>query len=246
MHASSKIVVFTGDLNYSLRTGIIKIDRAITGLSWLIVVYSPNKTASKLLWTQWRSLPRNGWRWIFYQLSEIRRSVLVRVPVEPRRSFPGGEFTMAALRSLTNIQLSKVANIRSTDTLDAVDTFAPDLGLSLAAPILPLSECSANSNAAWHSGSIFGSTGIIGTGRRFPHDIRRGNPYIPTMQWDHLREMREARFHDRIALYEPHRLCCRARGHRPRRTRSIGCGLAARAGVGRCSVRLSPMVVGRI
>jgi hypothetical protein len=68
---------------------------------------------------------------------------------------PGSEFTMAALRSLTNIQLLKVANIRSTDTLDAADTFAPDLGLSLATPILPLSECSANSNAAWQSGSIF-------------------------------------------------------------------------------------------
>ncbi len=42
--------------------------------------------------------------------------------------------------------------------------------------------------------SFFVSTGMIGTGRRFPHDIRRGNPYIPTMQWDHLREMREAGF----------------------------------------------------
>jgi peptidoglycan/xylan/chitin deacetylase (PgdA/CDA1 family) len=42
--------------------------------------------------------------------------------------------------------------------------------------------------------AFFVSTGIIGTGRRFPHDIRRGNPYIPTMQWDHLRQMREAGF----------------------------------------------------
>ena len=42
--------------------------------------------------------------------------------------------------------------------------------------------------------AFFVSTGMIGTSRRFPHDIRRGNPYIPTMQWDHLREMRDAGF----------------------------------------------------
>ena len=42
--------------------------------------------------------------------------------------------------------------------------------------------------------AFFVSTGMIGTGRRFPHDVRRGNPYIPTMQWDHLREMRKAGF----------------------------------------------------
>jgi hypothetical protein len=53
MCASGKIVVFTGDLNYSVREGIKKIDRAITGLSRLIVLYSPNKTAPKVLWSQW-------------------------------------------------------------------------------------------------------------------------------------------------------------------------------------------------
>ncbi len=32
---------------------------------------------------------------------------------------------------------------------------------------------------------------MIGTDLRFPHDVRRGNAPIPTMQWDQLRRMRD-------------------------------------------------------
>ena len=135
----SKIVVFSGDLNYSVRKGITQIDRAIPGLSWLVVFYSPKKTTSQVLRSQWRNLQRNGWRWIFYQISEVRRGLLARVPDKSPPSAPGGEFTIEALRSRTNIQLLKVASIHSADALEAVDGFAPDLGLSLAAPILPRS-----------------------------------------------------------------------------------------------------------
>lgn len=42
--------------------------------------------------------------------------------------------------------------------------------------------------------AFFVSTGIVGTDGRFPHDIRRGNPPIPVMRWDHLREMHRAGF----------------------------------------------------
>jgi peptidoglycan/xylan/chitin deacetylase (PgdA/CDA1 family) len=42
--------------------------------------------------------------------------------------------------------------------------------------------------------AFFVSTGIVGTDGRFPHDVRRGNPPIPVMQWDHLREMQRAGF----------------------------------------------------
>ncbi len=139
MSDSSKIVVFTGNLNYSARKGIIQIDRAIVGLSWLVVLYSPNKTAARVLRSQWRNWQRNGWRWIFHQTSEVVRSLLMHTPAESSPSAPGGEFTTAALRSQTNIQLLKVADIHSTDTLEAVNAFSPDLGLSLAAPILPRS-----------------------------------------------------------------------------------------------------------
>jgi peptidoglycan/xylan/chitin deacetylase (PgdA/CDA1 family) len=42
--------------------------------------------------------------------------------------------------------------------------------------------------------AFFVSTGIVNTDRRFPHDVRRGNPPIPVMQWDQLREMKRSGF----------------------------------------------------
>ena len=65
------IVVFTGDLAFAVRKGVVEIDRAIDDLSWLIVVHAPNKTPRQLLRNQWRNLRRNGWRWIPYQLGDM-------------------------------------------------------------------------------------------------------------------------------------------------------------------------------
>jgi peptidoglycan/xylan/chitin deacetylase (PgdA/CDA1 family) len=42
--------------------------------------------------------------------------------------------------------------------------------------------------------AFFVSTGLIGTAGRFPHDLRRGNPPIPVMDWDQLRRMRDLGF----------------------------------------------------
>ncbi|WP_295996000.1 polysaccharide deacetylase family protein [Rugamonas sp.] len=49
-----------------------------------------------------------------------------------------------------------------------------------AAPILLKHELPA---------AFFVSTGLIGTERAFPHDVRRGNEPIPMMTWPQLREM---------------------------------------------------------
>lgn len=42
--------------------------------------------------------------------------------------------------------------------------------------------------------AFFVSTGLIGTDRAFPHDVRRANMPIPMMNWDHLRKMRDYGF----------------------------------------------------
>ena len=42
--------------------------------------------------------------------------------------------------------------------------------------------------------AFFVSTGMIGEDRRFPHDVLRGNPPIPTMTWAQLRDMRDQGF----------------------------------------------------
>jgi len=42
--------------------------------------------------------------------------------------------------------------------------------------------------------SFFVTTGIINSNKQFPHDVRRGNPAIPMMNWDQLRTMRDSGF----------------------------------------------------
>jgi len=42
--------------------------------------------------------------------------------------------------------------------------------------------------------AFFVSTGIVGTERAFPHDVKRKNDPIPTMDWQQLRRMRELGF----------------------------------------------------
>jgi peptidoglycan/xylan/chitin deacetylase (PgdA/CDA1 family) len=42
--------------------------------------------------------------------------------------------------------------------------------------------------------AFFVSTGMIGTQQRFPHDVKRGNPPIPTMSWGQVDELRAQGF----------------------------------------------------
>lgn len=42
--------------------------------------------------------------------------------------------------------------------------------------------------------AFFVSTGIVGTNRSFPHDVRRGNEGIPNMSWDQIKAMRRHGF----------------------------------------------------
>jgi methionyl-tRNA formyltransferase len=132
--AQKKIAVFTGDLSYSVRKGIVEIDNCIPELSWLIVVHSPKKPFWALLQSQWRNLKRNGWRWIPYTFADIWRRTAGRASVVQRERAPGMEFR--DLSSRRNMRVLRVADIHSTAAIDTLTTFAPDLGLSLAAPIL--------------------------------------------------------------------------------------------------------------
>jgi peptidoglycan/xylan/chitin deacetylase (PgdA/CDA1 family) len=43
-------------------------------------------------------------------------------------------------------------------------------------------------------GAFFVSTGIVGTDRPFPHDVRRGNARPATMSWEHVRSLHDRGF----------------------------------------------------
>lgn len=137
MTKQTNIVVFTGNVAYSVRKGIVEIDLAMPGLSWLIVLHSPGKTPGQLLKSQWRNFRRNGWRWIPYQTADIWQSLFAQKAAKLAPShLPGSEFTAPAVETRPNVRLVRVADIHSQESLDTVRAFEPDLGLSLAAPIL--------------------------------------------------------------------------------------------------------------
>ena len=128
--------MFSGNLSYSVRKGIIAIDEAIPNISWLLVVQSSPRTLGRLLRNQGLNLMRNGWRWIPYQAGDIVRRIRTRGGFPVGKHTPGSAFTVEALRERTNLRLLAVSDLHANATLDAVRNFGPDLGLSLAAPIL--------------------------------------------------------------------------------------------------------------
>ena len=151
-----RIAVFTGDLSFSVRKGIAQIDNGLPGLTWLIVVHCPPKKALQLVRNQWRNLRRNGWRWIPYQLGDIWQRLLTRQGSSAGQRAPGHEFSLAALRQNPRLRLHEVADIHAPEALKAVREFAPDLGLSLAAPILrrPLFSIPRIGTVNLHKGKV--------------------------------------------------------------------------------------------
>ena len=132
----ARIVVFSGNLGYSVRKGIVEIDAAVPGLSWLVLLHAPRKEVGRLLRSQWRNLRRNGWRWVPYQVDDLWRRLTARGGVAIKPSTPGAAYTAEALRARLNLRLLVVGDIHADEALSAVRDFQPDLGLSLAAPIL--------------------------------------------------------------------------------------------------------------
>jgi hypothetical protein len=41
-----KVVVFTGALDFAVRKGIVEVDEAIPGLTWLVLLHDPAKTVA--------------------------------------------------------------------------------------------------------------------------------------------------------------------------------------------------------
>lgn len=134
--SGKRIVVFTGDLSFAVRKGLVETDREIGGLQWLVLWQAPRKRPRQLLTNQWRNLKRNRWRWIPYQLGDLWQRVWASEASPSEASHPGAEYSMAALRERANFKIAKVDDIHSATSLNAVRGFAPDLGIALAAPIL--------------------------------------------------------------------------------------------------------------
>jgi len=134
--ASARLVVFCADLNYSVRRNIVDLDEMRPGLQWLVMVHAPLRSPTRLLANQRINLRKHGWRWLPYQLHDVlARLASNKLPPAVAQA-PGGEYEMDALRSRANVRVCTTTDIHAAASLDEVRRFAPDVGLSLAAPIL--------------------------------------------------------------------------------------------------------------
>lgn len=131
-----RLVVFTGDPSFSVRKGIVDLDQSIPGLQWLVVWHTPHRSVARLLKNQRANIKRNGWRWIPYQLSEAFGQLLRRGSIPTAASAPGQEYTLGALCARPNLRLLRTTDLHADTALEEVRRFNPELGLSLAAPIL--------------------------------------------------------------------------------------------------------------
>ena len=136
IEAQYRLVVFTGDLSYSVRRNIIDLDESLPGLSWLVLVHQPKKTASQMLRNQRLNLKKNGWRWIPEQLREVVARAMPARPLQAQADAPGAVYEPDALRRRPNVRVCHTADVHGQETLAALREFDADLGLSLAAPIL--------------------------------------------------------------------------------------------------------------
>jgi peptidoglycan/xylan/chitin deacetylase (PgdA/CDA1 family) len=156
MGPTPRIVVFTGSPSYSVRKGIASIMDALPRSEWLVVVHAPPKPLGKLLRSQWRNFLKHGWRYLPATALEAAQRLAARPPPPMAEGNPGAGFEMDALAKRGNLSVLRVGNIHAAAALERVRAFAPDLGLSLAAPILkrPLFSIPARGVLNLHKGKV--------------------------------------------------------------------------------------------
>ncbi len=134
-----KIVIFTGGLMFSVRKGIAEILDSFPGVEVLVVHQTARKPLKRLVRNQIVNLKMNGWRWIPYQASDLAARVAGRLLPEKQfsqDSAPGVQYAWQAIVARPNVDYLPCQNLHAPDVLQRVESFAPELGLALAAPIL--------------------------------------------------------------------------------------------------------------
>jgi peptidoglycan/xylan/chitin deacetylase (PgdA/CDA1 family) len=154
-----KVVIITGGLNlYSVRKGIVELVRTFPQMEWMILENAPQNSVRALLRNQWRNIKKNGWRWVPYQAWNVTASASRkwrRIP-SASGSPPGTQYSATAILRLPSVRYLRVADVHSEDALAQVRGFGPDLGVSLAAPILraPLFEIPRQGTINLHKGKL--------------------------------------------------------------------------------------------
>jgi peptidoglycan/xylan/chitin deacetylase (PgdA/CDA1 family)/folate-dependent phosphoribosylglycinamide formyltransferase PurN len=135
----SRIAVFTTRLDYAVRKGIVALADALPEAEFLVVVHQPRRRISDLVRNQWRNMKRNGWRWIPYQLGDAfarATARMCRLANENANGLPGSRYSAQSIEEMKRVVLMRTPDIHEQSIVERIRRFAPDLGVSLAAPIL--------------------------------------------------------------------------------------------------------------
>ncbi len=135
----NRIVIFTGDASaFSVRWGIGDLIDRFPEFHWLVVEHRPPRNFRTLATSKWRQLRREGVRAIVDMVRTIGSAVVARVvrTAAPSHGAPGHEYALGSILARPRVSLLRPGDIHATQSLAAVREFDPDLGISLAAPIL--------------------------------------------------------------------------------------------------------------
>ena len=133
-----RAVIFTGNASaFSVRRGISELMSRFPSVNWLIIEHRPPRRWSRVARNQIKRFRREGWRFIPYAVATLVRTLGAAVRRDgPVVDVPGAEYELGRLLSHRSISFCRTADIHAEDTIAAVREFKPDVGLSLAAPIL--------------------------------------------------------------------------------------------------------------
>jgi len=134
-----RVVIFTANLSaYSVRKGLGELLGRFPTTKWLIIEHRPPRQWGRVARNQIRQLRRDGWRWFPSIASSAMQEIRTRFHHhdEAAAELPGQEYELAKLLRHPHVSFMQVSDIHASTTIATVRQFNPDVGISLAAPIL--------------------------------------------------------------------------------------------------------------
>jgi len=133
-----KLVVFTGDPSFSIVSGLRSILDEFDDVSIDVLIHRPKRKFSELVRSQFRNLKKHGVSWIPYLACEVWSRLTLRRTRGVVNWMPilVGRYDLDDLAATGRVRVTELTSINGPDAQRLIEKLSPDLGLSLAAPIL--------------------------------------------------------------------------------------------------------------
>jgi len=159
-----KVAVYTGDLGYSTARGILAIVDSMDDIEVKIFVNHTKIDFSRKLSLQWKNLKKNGVRRVV-EVFTIAGSAVYKKLFHRQFNKWGCEVIpdyISEVEQHKHVDVFHVTNINSAASVEEITTFAPDLGVSIASPILKkeVLNIAKMGNLNLHKGKLPGYRGM--------------------------------------------------------------------------------------